>query len=137
MRSHLERRGCDATTIDEAIVVLEAQGYLNDARYARLFVEDKRGLEQWGTQRIAQTLRRRGIDRELVEQSLAETEGGSEIDRALALLRRRFPAAPREHRERERALGVLVRKGYEVEVALDAIAAYTHCADPSPVLRCP
>ena len=49
----------------------------------------------------------------------------SELDRALELLRRRFPTPPEDRRERERALGVLLRKGYESELALDALAAHT------------
>ena len=48
----------------------------------------------------------------------------SELDRALALLRRRFPSPPRDRRERDRALGVLIRKGYDSELALDALAAH-------------
>jgi hypothetical protein len=32
--------------------------------------------------------------------------------------------APADRRERERALGVLLRKGYESELALDALHAY-------------
>ena len=32
--------------------------------------------------------------------------------------------SPADRRERERALGVLLRKGYESELALDALSAY-------------
>ena len=39
----------------------------------------------------------------------------------MALLRRRFPDPPATPRDRDRALGVLVRKGYELELAHDAI----------------
>jgi regulatory protein len=39
-------------------------------------------------------------------------------------LRRRFPEPPEDRRERNRALGMLMRKGYESELALDALAAY-------------
>ena len=46
------------------------------------------------------------------------------MERALELLRRRFPAPAGDRRERDRALGVLVRKGYDVDLALDAIAAH-------------
>jgi regulatory protein len=48
----------------------------------------------------------------------------SELDRALGLLRRRFPDPPQDRRDRNRALGMLLRKGYESELALDALAAY-------------
>jgi regulatory protein len=37
------------------------------------------------------------------------------------LLARRFPAPPQTPRERDRALGVLVRKGYGLELAHDAV----------------
>ncbi len=46
----------------------------------------------------------------------------SELDRARALLRRRFSVPPATRRDRERALGLLLRKGYEPELALDALA---------------
>ncbi len=43
----------------------------------------------------------------------------------MALLSRRFGAAvPATERERERALGVLARKGYDLELAYDAVRAF-------------
>jgi regulatory protein len=42
----------------------------------------------------------------------------------VALLRRRFPTPPSDDRERTRALGVLLRKGYECELAHEAIRAF-------------
>ena len=41
----------------------------------------------------------------------------------MALLRRRFPSPPHDDRERNRALGVLVRKGYESDLAHEAVRA--------------
>ena len=40
------------------------------------------------------------------------------------LLRRRFAQPPSHDRERDRALGLLVRKGYELELAYDAVRAF-------------
>jgi regulatory protein len=131
MRTHLERKGIDARDVERSIGVLVEQGYLDDARFAHLFVQDKRELEGCGADRIRQVLRTRGIDAEVVEEALAEHEQDSEgeVERALAVLRRRFPSPPRERRERDRALGVLLRKGYDAEHALDAIAAHARAAD--------
>ncbi len=135
VRRHLERRGVSDELADAAIQTLGRQGFLDDGRYAQLFVTDKRALEQWGSERIRRGLLSRGIDRQLVEAALAEApdpapgddgegEPVSELDRALGLLRRRFPDPPRDRRDRNRALGMLLRKGYESELALDALAAY-------------
>jgi regulatory protein len=86
-------------------------------------------LEQWGTERIARALSERGIERELIAEALAGEPGESELARAVELLGQRFPAPPQEWRERERAFGVLVRKGYDTEVASDAIRAWTRGLD--------
>jgi SOS response regulatory protein OraA/RecX len=46
------------------------------------------------------------------------------LERAVTLLRRRFPEPPQDRRARDRAFGVLVRKGYDPELVLDALAKY-------------
>jgi regulatory protein len=124
MRSHLERREVQPAAIELAIGELLENGYLDDARYARLFVQDKRALEGWGFERIRRELFQRGIDRELIASALAGDETESELERALALLRQRFPGPCSDRRERDRALGMMLRKGYDSEVALDALAAH-------------
>jgi regulatory protein len=137
VRRHLERRGVAEELAETAVQTLGRQGLLDDTRYARLFVADKRTLEQWGNERIRRGLLTRGIDPGLIEAALAEAadpaagdpaagdeEPESELDRALALLRRRFPDPPQDRRDRNRALGMLLRKGYESELAVDALAAH-------------
>jgi regulatory protein len=124
MRAHLERARVDPRDVEQAIGALVEEGHLDDARFARLFVQDKRELEEWGGDRIRQVLLGRGVDRELIEDALAEEDSGSEIERALAVLRRRFPSPPGDRRERERALGLLLRKGYDADLAIAAIAVH-------------
>ncbi|HEY2317718.1 MAG TPA: RecX family transcriptional regulator [Solirubrobacteraceae bacterium] len=135
VRRRLQRRGVSEELTGEAVRILGEQGFLDDARYARLFVADKRRLEQWGSERIRRSLLERGIDRSLAEAALAEAdddgsetrdadEPETELERALAVLRHRFPDPPQDRRDRNRALGMLLRKGYETELALDALSAH-------------
>ena len=42
-------------------------------------------------------------------------------------LRRRLPGPPDDDRARERALGLLVRRGYELELAYEAVRAFERC----------
>lgn len=129
MRAHLERTGVDPRSVEQAIAALVEDAQLDDRRFARLFIEDKRELEGWGSDRIRQTLLARGIEADLIDGALAEAGGDDELERALGLLRRRFPSPPHDRRERDRALGVLLRKGYDAELALDAIAAHARAVD--------
>lgn len=134
MRAHLLGKGIDAHDAERSIQALAEQGHLDDVRFARLFVQDKRELAEWGADRIRQVLRTRGVDPDVVEDALTEHEkrsDGGEIDRALAVLSRRFPAPVGDRRERERALGMLLRKGYDPDLALEAIAAHMRDADAS------
>lgn len=131
LQRYLIGRELEPDAVEDAVAELTEIGYLDDARYARLFVEDKRALEQWGSERIRRELLRRGIDPELIATVLAADDAkgtpgstATELERAIALLRQRFPNPPRERRDRQRALGALVRRGYVPELAIDAITAY-------------
>src|SRR4029077_20288993 len=53
LRTRLERRRGAPEAIDDAVAELLETGFLDDARYARQFADDKREIDQWGTDRIA------------------------------------------------------------------------------------
>jgi regulatory protein len=124
VRRHLRRRGVDPATTARTLSALIVDGYLNDVRYAQRFTADKRQLEHWGAKRIEQRLLAAGVDGETVEAVLATREPVEELEAAIELLERRFPTPPRDGRERNRALGVLVRRGYDLDLACDAIRAH-------------
>jgi regulatory protein len=117
----LARRRVEPAVIDAVVGELTEQGYLDDARFAHRFADDRRRLDGWGAERIERRLRALGVGPEHIEPAIGEQDHESELDAAVALLRRRFPDPPATPRDCERALGVLVRKGYELELAYDAI----------------
>jgi regulatory protein len=119
----LDRRGADPETIDAALAELRRQGYLDDARYARNFVHDRRELDGWGSERIRERLEAVGIEGAVVEAALGEG-GGSELEAAVALLARRLPGPPTADPDRARALGLLLRRGYESELAYEAVRRF-------------
>ena len=122
VRARLERAQVREDEIDAVIAELIEFGYLDDARYARVFTQDRRALDAWGNERITRALRERGVERDLIENALAEASAADdEHERAVALLSQRFPSGPAVQRDRERAFGVLVRKGYECDTAADAV----------------
>lgn len=124
VRRHLVSRGVDGDTVEAALAELAVQGYLDDARYAARFAEDRRSIDAWGGERIARRLLDAGVAREHVEAALRDREQTEELEAAVAVLRRRLPEPPRTDRARERALGLLVRRGYELELAYEAVRAF-------------
>lgn len=124
LRRHLERRRVEPAVIDEAVAELARQGYLDDARYAIRFAEDRRALDAWGAERIERRLLAAGVAPELIAAAIAVQDGEHELDAAVALLRRRLAQPPADDRGRERALGLLVRRGYELDTAYEAVRAF-------------
>ena len=121
----LAAKRVEPAAIDTVLAELREQGYLDDASYAQRFADDRRRLDAWGAERIERKLLSLGIDRELIAAAVGEQDHEGELEAALEILARRFPDPPQTPRDRDRALGVLVRKGYDLELAYDALRR--HC----------
>lgn len=116
----LGERGYSAAEVEASISELLELGALDDERFARVFSEDKRALQGWGPERIAEALAARGISRELIDRHCAGESHGGQVARAAELLGTRGEALE-DDRARARALGFLTRRGYPYEVAYEAI----------------
>jgi len=124
LRRVLERKRVDPAEIAAVVAELTEERWLDDAGYAQRFAEDRRTLDGWGSDRIERRLRALGVDREHIAAAIGARPADEEREAALELLRRRFPEPPENPRDRNRALGVLIRRGYDSELALDVLRRY-------------
>lgn len=128
VRRHLEGKRVEPDLIDGAIAELLEQGYLDDARYAIRFAEDRRTLDAWGADRIEQRLISVGVGRAEIAAALAAQDAEDELGAAVDVLRRKVRVTPVDDRAREKALAMLVRKGYALDVAYDAVRRFERAA---------
>lgn len=124
LRTCLERKRVEPEAIEAAVEELEGSGFLDDARYACQYAEDKQQLEQWGGDRITRELHKRGVAQDLIDAALCDRSREAELDTALVLLEQRLGAPPADDRERDRAWRLLVRRGYAPEIAYEAVRAF-------------
>jgi regulatory protein len=82
----------------------------------------------WGPDRIEQELVRRGIAGDLIEAALSTRSRSDELEAAAGLLAERFGGPLDDDRARNRAWQLLVRRGYEPELAYDAVRAHGRAA---------
>ena len=108
--------------LDELIAFLQAV-----ADQVAVLVENLRLMEELRgkaileeRQRIARELQRRGIAPDLIEGVLSDRSRDAELESALDLLAQRAPTV-NDDRDRDRAWRLLVRRGYEVELAYEAV----------------
>jgi regulatory protein len=118
--SWLRGRGVEHEQVELVVDQLVSTGVLDDARYARRYAEDKRELRGWGSERIRAALFERGVADQDVEEAIGDFGGEQEIEQAIGLLRERG-AELETPRDRHRALSLLARRGYESEIAYEAI----------------
>jgi regulatory protein len=123
LRRRLVAKEHDEAAVDEALQRLTADGFLDDAAFARSYVADKRRLAGWGVERIRRGLRELGVDAAAADEALGEgaADEGAELDRALVLLRRR--GAPEQPLEaaRRRAFQALQRRGFSASTSYAAV----------------
>jgi regulatory protein len=125
LKGRLAEAGYESGAAEDAVSDLQDQRLVDDARYAESAVASRVARGQ-GPIRIALELRRAGVAAELIE---AAVEAGSPewADRAHALRRRRFGAAPpADPKERTRQVRFLLYRGFSsehVRKALGRVAA--------------
>lgn len=93
-------------TLDE----LESQGLVSDRRAAEALLQAK--APRFGSRRLEQMLRARSLTGEFADQLLQQARS-TELDRALAVWRRRFGQPPADLRERARQQRFLAGRGFD------------------------
>jgi regulatory protein len=122
LRDWLAGRDVPEAEIEEVIAVLAEAGAVDDASFAERYAEDKRELAGWGPDRIRGALEGRGVATEHIDAALSVEAEDGQLERAVGLISDRGLSCTSE-RERDRALGLLVRRGYALELAYEAVRA--------------
>lgn len=125
----LRRRNVPEEVAEHVLGRFSEVGLIDDAAFARAWVSSRQRGRGLARRALALELSRRGIDREHVDDALAEVSDEDEVTAARALVQRRLPATrglATEARVR-RLTGLLARKGYSggtaravIREALDA-----------------
>jgi len=132
MRTRLALRGFDPETVAHEIERLRSAGLLDDARFARAWVEDRMRVSPRGTAMLRYELLGRGID---PEAAAAATDGIDDLVLATALaLQRGRRYSDRTHEEfLAKVGGFLRRRGFDYRVTAEALrAAWEQLAGDRP-----
>ncbi|MGN0779995.1 MAG: regulatory protein RecX [Aristaeellaceae bacterium] len=123
LETKLLRAGYRPCTVEMVLYKLETEGFLNDADFARQWVE-ARTSRQLGNRRIAQELRRKGITTSDAEAALADVDEAEQLSAAVALVEKaaaRIRPDEDTHKTAARISGMLARRGFGWDIARQAI----------------
>ena len=118
VRDRLRQKGYAPEAIDAAVARLEGWRYLDDADFARYWVENRAAHQPRGRRLLEQELRHKGVDRETVKETIAAAELDEE-SAALDLARKKLRSYVGEEPAvvRRRLGAYLARRGYGWDVA--------------------
>lgn len=123
----LERFSAEAA--EKAVQRMTELGYLNDGEYAGRLARDLSGLRRYGPERVRRELLARGVEREIVEETLEQLECDPQ-QAVLELLEGKLSRLALEAAEddspktRSRLFGRLARMGYGFEDIREAWRTY-------------
>ncbi|SHM44659.1 regulatory protein RecX [Cryptosporangium aurantiacum] len=104
-------------------------GLINDAAFARAWVETRQRGRGLGRSALAGELRRKGVDRDVVQEALEQIDADDDIEAARRLVEKKLPGtrglAP--DKRARRLVGMLARRGHSsglaYRVVREALAA--------------
>lgn len=120
----LLRAGYRPSTVEMVIYKLQRENLLDDADFARQWVESRQH-HKLGRSRIAQELRRKGISQEEAEDALSVIDDEDQLSGAIALAEKaavRIKPGEDKRKASSRIAGMLARRGYSWDIAKQAIA---------------
>lgn len=103
----------DIHTLDRVLEQLQEKGYLSNKRFAQVRTQTR--LRQYGNRRIAQELRRNGIDESLIHETMKEF-GQEEETRCREIWKRKFGRQPETPKERDKQIRYFLYRGFSYRV---------------------
>jgi regulatory protein len=131
-RRRLRHLGYPAELVEAVVARLVEMDYLDDAAFARAWVESRDRARPRGENALRRELALKGVPRPVVDEMLsqrAKSAGAAQPDQAaaIALLHRRRAALEREpdpRRRRQKAYALLARNGFDPQTCAGVAAAF-------------
>jgi regulatory protein len=119
----MRKRDIPDEVAEHVLARFQDVGLIDDQAFANAWVESRHRGRGLARRALAQELRHRGVDAELVTEAVGLLDSEQEEETARELVRRRLPGTRRLDRDKRirRLAGMLARKGYSEGLALRVV----------------
>lgn len=119
----MKRWGVDDNDAQRVLQRLIAERFIDDSRYAAAFVREKINLSGWGSYKIVEALRRKGVDNRIIENALSQYGSVDMEERLQGLLEKKIKTV--KYRDTSDLRAKLFRfaasRGYDYSTAMQAV----------------
>ncbi len=123
LATKLARKGVPADVAQPLLDRFEEVGLVDDAAFAREWVQSRQVGRGLARRALAVELRRKGVAQDVIADAVEEVAPEDEMETARQLVRRKLPSVQRHDRVTvvRRLTGMLARKGYSSAVAYQVV----------------
>ncbi len=128
-RSHKEVKtrlydyGLHESQVDELIVQLITDGFLNEERFAKAFAGGKFRMKKWGKLKIKNELEFLGLTKNCIQRGLKEIDSADYSKTLKTLIKKKSTEIKEEniYKKRDRIARFAIGKGYEPEMVWEYV----------------
>ncbi len=120
MERYLTDKGAEEDVVASVVDRLRAAGLLDDAAFARTWVENRETFQPSGARKLRYELRRKGIDPEVITEVVDGVDEVGNAYRAARVRARQLASLEREAFRRKLG-GFLARRGFDYDVVQEVV----------------
>lgn len=123
LEQSLATKGVPAQVATDVLDRFEEAGLVDDAEFARSWVQERQRGKGLSSRALAQELRRKGVDDEIAREALDELDPDVEVQAAHQLVQRKLRSMSSldDTVKTRRLVGMLARKGYAPGLAFQVV----------------
>lgn len=122
---YLTRKGFSEPDIAKSVSRLEKSNYLNDAEFAKLWVENRMRLNPKSVSILRAELIKKGIDRDIIQAVVSGLTTSDQLQGLISVIESK--ARQPRYQDKNKIIEYLARKGYSyglIKEALDSVSFY-------------
>ena len=123
MRQKMRKWGADVATEEAVLAYLVKEKYIDDSRYARLFVKDRIQSNKWGRRKVEQALWQKRIDEDIRQQVLDEVDEEEYLAvlRPLLKQKRKSTKAQSDYELNQKLMRFAIGRGFTFDIIRQCI----------------
>lgn len=119
----LKQWGFAQAEIDKIVGKLSSDGYVDDNRFARLYVREKSRINKWGPIKLRAMLASKGIAKDIIDQALNELRYAENPVNLFDLLNKKMPQVKAKNRFdlRNKLIRFGASRGFALDEVIDTV----------------
>jgi len=119
----LKQWGFAQAEIDKIVGKLSSDGYVDDNRFARLYVREKSRINKWGPLKLRAMLASKGISKDIIDQAMNELSYAENPINLFDLLNKKMPQVKAKNRFdlRNKLIRFGASRGFALDEVIDTV----------------